>query len=46
MGNDIESIRSKDSNYWAARVGGEKMETDGLKQHTGTNVPINEKWTK
>ena len=32
MGNDIENVIG--SNYWAAYVGGEKIETDRLKRHT------------
>ena len=38
MGNVIETVRSTGSDYWAAYVGGEKIKTDGLKQHTLTNV--------
>ena len=38
MGNDIETVRRTGSDYWAAHVGGEKIKTDGLKQHTRTDV--------
>ena len=38
MGNDIETVRSMGSNYWAAHVGGEEIKTAGLKQHNGTDV--------
>ena len=38
MGNDIETVRSTGSDYWAAHVGGEKIKTDWLKQHTQTDV--------
>ena len=38
MGNDIETVRSKGSNYRAAYVGWEKIKTDGLNQLTLTNV--------
>ena len=38
MGNVIETVRSTDSNYWAAYIVGEKIKTDGLKQHTQTDV--------
>ena len=38
MGNDIETVRSTGSDYWAAHIGGDKIKTDGLKQHTQTNV--------
>ena len=34
MGNVIETVRSTGSNYWAAYIVGEKIKTDGLKQHT------------
>ena len=37
MGNDIETVRSTGSDYWAAHIGGDKIKTDGLKQHTRTN---------
>ena len=30
MGNVIETVRSMGSDYWAAYVGGEKIETDTL----------------
>ena len=33
MGNDIKTIRSTGSD-----LGGEKIKTDGLKQHTQTDV--------
>ena len=38
MGNDIETVRSTGSYYWAAHIGGEKIKTDGLKQHTRTDA--------
>ena len=38
MGYVIKTVRSKGSNYWAAYIGGEKIKTDGLKQHTQTIV--------
>ena len=38
MGNVIEPVRSKGSDYWAAFVGGEKIKTDRLKQHSRTDV--------
>ena len=38
MGNDIETVRSTGSDYWAAYVGWEKIKTDGLKRHTRTDV--------
>ena len=38
MGNVIETIRSKGSDYLAAYIGGEKIKTDGLKRHTQTDV--------
>ena len=41
MGNVIENIRSMGSDYWAAYFGGEKIKTDGLKQHTQTDVITN-----
>ena len=34
MGNVIETVRSTGSNYRAAYIVGEKIKTDGLKQHT------------
>ena len=34
MGNVMETIRSTGSDNWAAYVGGEKIKTDGVKQHT------------
>ena len=37
MGNDIKTIRSMGSNYWAAHVAGEKVKTDGLKQNIQTD---------
>ena len=30
MGNDIETVRSTGSNYWAAYVDWEKIKTNGL----------------
>ena len=38
MGNDIETVKSMGSNYWAAYVSGEKIKTDRLKWHTQTDV--------
>ena len=38
MVNVIETIRSTGSDYWAAYFGGEKIKTDGLKQHTRIDV--------
>ena len=38
MGNEIKSGSTMGSDYWAAYVGGEKIKTDGLKQHTRTDV--------
>ena len=38
MGNVIETIRSTGSKYWAAYISGETIKTDGLKQHTQTDV--------
>ena len=38
MGNDIETIRSTGSDYWAGHVGGEKIKTDVLKWHTQTDA--------
>ena len=38
MGNDIETVRSTGSDYWAAYIGWEKIKTDGLKWHTRTDV--------
>ena len=43
MGNDIKTVKSTGSDYWAAYVGWEKIKTDGLKQHTHTNV-ITHEW--
>ena len=40
MGNVIETVRSTGSNYRAAYIVGEKIKTDGLKQHTRTDVII------
>ena len=45
MGNDIETVRSTGSDYWAAYVGWEKIKTGRLKWHTRTNalqLPIND----
>ena len=36
-GNVIETVRSMGSYYWAAYVDGEKIKTDGLKLHTGSD---------
>ena len=38
MGNDIETVRNMDSDYWAAYVGSEKFKTVWLKWHTRTDV--------
>ena len=38
MGNDIETVRNTRSDYWAAYIGWEEIKTDGLKQHTPTDV--------
>ena len=38
MGNDIETVRSTGSYYWAAYVGGKKIKTERLTQHTQTDV--------
>ena len=38
MGNDNETVRSMGLDYWGAYVGWEKIKTDGLKQHTLTDV--------
>ena len=38
MGNVIKTVRSMGSDYWAAYVIGEKIQTDGLKRHTRTYV--------
>ena len=37
MGNVIWTVRSTGFGYWAAYVGGEKIKTDGLKLHTGSD---------
>ena len=37
MGNVIGTVRSTGFDYWAAYVGGEKIKTDGLKQHTSSD---------
>ena len=37
MGNVI-TVRGTGFDYWATYVGGKKIKTDGLKQHTQTNV--------
>ena len=37
MGNVIETVRSTGSDYWAAYIGGEKIQTDGLKRQTRTD---------
>ena len=38
MGNVIWTVRSTGLGYWAAYViGGEKIKTDGLKRHTGSD---------
>ena len=38
MGNDIKTVRSMGSDYWAAYVGWEKIKTDEPKGHTQTDV--------
>ena len=38
MGNVIKTVRSMGSDYWAAYVIGEKIQTDGLKGHTWADV--------
>ena len=38
MGNVIKTVRITRSDYWAAYVGGEKIKTDGLKQHNWTDL--------
>ena len=38
MGNDIETVRSTVSDYWAAHVGWVIIETDWLKRQTQTDV--------
>ena len=38
MGNDIQTVKSTGSDYWAAHIGGEKIKIDGLKQHTLPDV--------
>ena len=43
MGNDIETVKSTGSEYWAAYVGREKNEPDGLRQHSQTDV-ITHQW--
>ena len=40
MGNDIKTVGSTGSDYWAAHIGGEKIKTDRFKQHTRTDVII------
>ena len=37
MGNVIWTISSTGFDYWAAYVYGEKIKTDGLKLHTGSD---------
>ena len=37
MGNVIRTISSTGFDYWAAYVYGEKIKTDGLKLHTGSD---------
>ena len=37
MGNVIWIVRSTGFGYWAAYVGGEKIKTDGLKGHIGSD---------
>ena len=37
MGNVIWTVRSMGFGYWAAYVGGEKIKTDRLKRHTGSD---------
>ena len=38
MGNDIKTVSNEGSNHWAAHVSGEKIKTDGLEQHSWTDV--------
>ena len=38
MGNVIWTVRSTGFDYWDAHVGREKIKTDGLKQHTSSDV--------
>ncbi len=38
MGNVMETVGSTGSDCWADYVGGEKIKTDRLKQHTWTDV--------
>ena len=40
MINIIKAVKSTGSDYWAAYVGREKIKTEGLKQHTPTEVII------
>ena len=42
MGNDIETVKSTGSEYWAAYVG-RKNKPDGLRQHSQTDV-ITHQW--
>ena len=37
MGNVIGTVSSTGFGYWAAYVGGEKIKTDGLKGHNGSD---------
>ena len=37
MGNVIWTVSSTGLDYWAAHVGGEKIKTDRLKLHTGSD---------
>ena len=43
MGNDIETVRSTGSDYWAAYVGGEKSKQTGLNETPeAMSLPIND----
>ena len=43
MGNDIETIRSTGSDYWAAYVGWEKIKTENLNDTPKPmSLPIND----
>ena len=38
MGSDIEIGSTRGSDYWAAYIGGAKIQTDGPKRKTGSDV--------
>ena len=44
MGNVIKSVKSTGSDYWAAYIGGEKIKTDRVKQHTRTRPILVKKY--